>query len=83
LGKLHAAINIAESTATINDICRLLAPDDAAGLIGSAQSTRRRVLDSRQTGKQTGKAVNQQAIAAARTSRQSTDRKENGSKSCK
>jgi hypothetical protein len=70
LGKLHTTINIAESTATINDICRLLAPDDAAGLIGSAQSTRRRVLDSRETDRQAGKAVKQQSIAAARTSRQ-------------
>jgi hypothetical protein len=76
LGKRHAAISIAESTATISNICRLLAPDDAAGLIGSAQSTRRRVLDSRETDRQTGKAVKQQAIAAARTSRQTTPQKE-------
>jgi hypothetical protein len=40
------------------------------GFIGSAQSTRRRVLDSRETDRQAGKAVNQQAIAPARTSRQ-------------
>jgi hypothetical protein len=74
LGKQHAAINIAESTATINDICRLLAPDDAAGRIGSAQSTRRRVVDSRETDRQAGKAVKQQAIAAARISRQTSQK---------